>query len=65
MYYVLRYGWVASTENIVSFILLFVEELSGTFVKSISEGSAADLCEKIQVNDLITEVCNAQYNLFI
>lgn len=28
-----------------------VEELSGIFVKSISEGSAADLCKKIQVND--------------
>lgn len=32
------------------------EELSGIFVKSISEGSAADLCGKIQVNDRIVEV---------
>lgn len=34
----------------------FAEELSGIFVKSISEGSAADLCKKIQVNDRIVEV---------
>ncbi|KAK6624471.1 hypothetical protein RUM44_011330 [Polyplax serrata] len=32
------------------------EELSGIFVKSISEGSAADVCKKIQVNDRIVEV---------
>ncbi|XP_071445203.1 patj homolog [Hetaerina americana] len=32
------------------------EELSGIFVKSISEGSAADLCGRIQVNDRIVEV---------
>ncbi|XP_023705166.1 multiple PDZ domain protein isoform X5 [Cryptotermes secundus] len=32
------------------------EELSGIFVKSISEGSAANLCKKIQVNDRIVEV---------
>ncbi|XP_045507237.1 uncharacterized protein LOC123703322 [Colias croceus] len=32
------------------------EELSGIFVKSISTGSAADLCGKIQVNDRIVEV---------
>ncbi|XP_054277487.1 multiple PDZ domain protein-like isoform X4 [Macrosteles quadrilineatus] len=32
------------------------EDLSGIFVKSISEGSAADLCKKIQVNDRIVEV---------
>ncbi|KAJ2944956.1 hypothetical protein O0L34_g1852 [Tuta absoluta] len=32
------------------------EELSGIFVKSISNGSAADLCGKIQVNDRIVEV---------
>ncbi|XP_013165102.1 PREDICTED: uncharacterized protein LOC106115966 isoform X1 [Papilio xuthus] len=32
------------------------EELSGIFVKSVSEGSAADLCGKIQVNDRIVEV---------
>lgn len=32
------------------------EELSGIFVKSISAGSAADLCKKIQVNDRIVEV---------
>lgn len=34
----------------------FLEELSGIFVKSISAGSAADLCKKIQVNDRIVEV---------
>ncbi|XP_020285620.1 uncharacterized protein LOC109855592 isoform X2 [Pseudomyrmex gracilis] len=32
------------------------EELSGIFVKSISEGSAADLSGKIQINDRIVEV---------
>ncbi|CAK1547805.1 unnamed protein product [Leptosia nina] len=32
------------------------EELSGIFVKSISEGSAADVCGRIQVNDRIVEV---------
>ncbi|XP_015174263.1 PREDICTED: uncharacterized protein LOC107065261 isoform X4 [Polistes dominula] len=32
------------------------EELSGIFVKSISEGSAADLSNKIQINDRIVEV---------
>ncbi|XP_024085468.1 inaD-like protein isoform X2 [Cimex lectularius] len=32
------------------------EELSGIFVKSISSGSAADVCKKIQVNDRIVEV---------
>ncbi|BES91019.1 PDZ domain (Also known as DHR or GLGF) [Nesidiocoris tenuis] len=32
------------------------EELSGIFVKSISTGSAADICKKIQVNDRIVEV---------
>ncbi|KAI8423814.1 hypothetical protein MSG28_012825 [Choristoneura fumiferana] len=32
------------------------EELSGIFVKSISEGSAADLSGRIQVNDRIVEV---------
>ncbi|XP_045762416.1 inaD-like protein isoform X2 [Maniola jurtina] len=32
------------------------EELSGIFVKSISAGSAADLCGRIQVNDRIVEV---------
>lgn len=37
-------------------IHLFTEELSGIFVKSISTGSAADLCKKIQVNDRIVEV---------
>jgi hypothetical protein len=41
------------------FFCIFSEELSGIFVKSISEGSAADLCKKIQVNDRIVEVCNA------
>ena len=44
---------------------LFAEELSGIFVKSISEGSAADLCKKIQVNDRIVEVCNAQNDSFV
>ncbi|XP_065205069.1 multiple PDZ domain protein-like isoform X4 [Planococcus citri] len=34
------------------------EELSGIFIKSINEGSAADLCKKIQVNDRIVEVDN-------
>lgn len=34
----------------------FLEELSGIFVKSISEGSAADLSNKIQINDRIVEV---------
>ncbi|GBP62155.1 Patj homolog [Eumeta japonica] len=33
----------------------FAEELSGIFVKSISEGSAADSCGRIQVNDRIVE----------
>ncbi|GLV43577.1 patj [Carabus blaptoides fortunei] len=32
------------------------EDLSGIFVKSISEGSAADKCKKIRVNDRIIEV---------
>ncbi|XP_059469867.1 inaD-like protein isoform X2 [Neocloeon triangulifer] len=32
------------------------EELSGIFVKSISKGSAADVCRKIAVNDRIVEV---------
>lgn len=36
--------------------LLIAEELSGIFVKSISEGSAADLSNKIQINDRIVEV---------
>lgn len=35
---------------------ILTEELSGIFVKSISEGSSADLCGKIQVNDRIVEV---------
>lgn len=39
-----------------SLCLIITEELSGIFVKSISEGSAADLCKKIQVNDRIVEV---------
>jgi C-terminal processing protease CtpA/Prc len=47
------------------FFHLFAEELSGIFVKSISEGSAADLCKKIQVNDRIVEVCHAQNGSFI
>lgn len=41
-------------------LCMFAEELSGIFVKSISEGSAADLCKKIQVNDRIVEVCRAR-----
>lgn len=32
------------------------EELSGIFVKSISKGSAADVSDKIQINDRIVEV---------
>jgi len=32
------------------------EELSGIFVKSISEGSAADVSGKISINDRIVEV---------
>ncbi|KAL1449288.1 hypothetical protein WDU94_000495 [Cyamophila willieti] len=32
------------------------EELSGIFVKSICEGSAADKCGQIQVNDRIVQV---------
>lgn len=39
-----------------NFRLSFAEELSGIFVKSISEGSAADLSNKIQINDRIVEV---------
>lgn len=35
---------------------MIAEELSGIFVKSISEGSAADLSNKIQINDRIVEV---------
>lgn len=34
------------------------EDLSGIFVKSISEGSSADKCNKIQINDRIVEVDN-------
>lgn len=37
-------------------LLILAEELSGIFVKSISEGSAADLSNKIQINDRIVEV---------
>lgn len=37
-------------------LILVAEELSGIFVKSISEGSAADLSNKIQINDRIVEV---------
>ena len=33
-----------------------VEELSGIFVKSITEGSTADLDGRIQVNDQIIQV---------
>ena len=36
--------------------LCFTEELSGIFVRSISEGSAAALDGRIQVNDQIIEV---------
>lgn len=38
------------------FVGSLAEELSGIFVKSISEGSAADLSNKIQINDRIVEV---------
>lgn len=43
---------------VLIYICMYVclEELSGIFVKSISEGSAAGLCKKIQVNDRIVEV---------
>lgn len=34
------------------------EDLSGIFVKSISEGSAADKCQKIHINDRIVAVDN-------
>jgi len=44
---------------------LFAEELFGIFVKSISEGSVAELCKKIQVNDRIVEVCNEHIDTFI
>lgn len=36
--------------------VLSIEELSGIFVRSISEGSAAALDGRIQVNDQIIEV---------
>lgn len=36
----------------------FSEELSGIFVKSISKGSAAELSNKIQINDRIVKVNN-------
>jgi len=39
-----------------NFWFSLAEELSGIFVKSISEGSAADLSNKIQINDRIVEV---------
>ena len=34
----------------------FAEELSGIFVKSITEGSAAEIDGRIQVNDQIIQV---------
>ena len=37
-------------------IFIVVEELSGIFVKSITEGSTADLDGRIQVNDQIIQV---------
>ena len=40
----------------MNIIFFYTEELSGIFVKSISEGSAADLSQKIQINDRIVEV---------
>jgi len=52
-----------STVSELGTLCLFPEELSGIFVKSISEGSAADLCKKIQVNDRIVEVCEAQISI--
>ncbi|RVE52338.1 hypothetical protein evm_002976 [Chilo suppressalis] len=40
----------------LAFVSNTTKELSGIFVKSISEGSSADLCGKMQVNDRIVEV---------
>jgi hypothetical protein len=39
-----------------SFYDSLAEQLSGIFVRSISEDSAADRCGKINVNDQIIEV---------
>ena len=38
------------------FLHLFIEELSGIFVKSIAEGSAAAVDGKLRINDQIIEV---------
>ena len=35
---------------------IFIEELSGIFVKSIAEGSAAAVDGKLRINDQIIEV---------
>jgi len=43
------------------FLYFLSEELSGIFVKSISEGSAADLSGRICINDRIVEVGFAIY----
>ena len=38
------------------FLRVFIEELSGIFVKSIAEGSAAAVDGKLRINDQIIEV---------
>ena len=38
------------------FVRVFIEELSGIFVKSIAEGSAAAVDGKLRINDQIIEV---------
>lgn len=38
------------------FVHVFIEELSGIFVKSIAEGSAAAVDGKLRINDQIIEV---------
>jgi hypothetical protein len=35
---------------------LFIEEISGIFIKSIAQGSVADLSKQICINDQIIEV---------
>ena len=42
------------------YVFSFVEELSGIFVRSIAEGSAAALDGRIQVNDQIIEVSDGE-----
>lgn len=41
---------------IIFFLHVFIEELSGIFVKSIAEGSAAAVDGKLRINDQIIEV---------